>query len=493
MPAASMSPMSSPRCTGERELRSWERSGRGALGYAHRAGRARHARPPRRPRSRCRAGRWGRAGCARRDGRLPCPAHSLAHCGPVSWSLSLSRGNRVLRRYRPSRAGTVARHDLEAGHENRRCGSVGYAAQRDGAAPIRVVVAKPGLDGHDRGAKVVARALRDAGIEVIYTGLHQTPEQIVETAIQEDADAIGLSVLSGAHMTLFAKVLELLRERDATRHHRVRRRHHPGRGHARARGDRGRQDLHPRRDHRRDRRLGARSRGDAPSTEALTSRGQFTASVGRCGYARATQAEPPCRTRTTVDLFEYQARDLFEKHGVPVLGGAVAETPEDARAAAERLLPRAAAGSSSRRRSRPAAAARPAASSWRHRPTRPSRWPAQILGMDIKGHTVHRVMLAPAAAIEEEYYFSVLLDRANRTYLAMASREGGMEIEQLAVEKPEALARVAGRRARPASTRPRRARSRRRGTSRRTFATRSPRPSRSCGTSSSPRTPRWSR
>jgi methylmalonyl-CoA mutase C-terminal domain/subunit len=80
---------------------------------------------------------------------------------------------------------------------------------------IRVVVAKPGLDGHDRGAKVVARALRDAGMEVVYTGLHQTPEQIVETAIQEDADAIGLSVLSGAHMTLFRRVLELLAERDA--------------------------------------------------------------------------------------------------------------------------------------------------------------------------------------------------------------------------------------------------------------------------------------
>ena len=80
---------------------------------------------------------------------------------------------------------------------------------------IRVVVAKPGLDGHDRGAKVVARALRDAGMEVIYTGLHQTPEQIVETAIQEDADAIGLSVLSGAHMTLFRRVLELLAERGA--------------------------------------------------------------------------------------------------------------------------------------------------------------------------------------------------------------------------------------------------------------------------------------
>ena len=80
---------------------------------------------------------------------------------------------------------------------------------------LRIVVAKPGLDGHDRGAKVVARALRDAGMEVVYTGLHQTPEQIVETAIQEDADAIGLSVLSGAHMTLFRRVVELLAERDA--------------------------------------------------------------------------------------------------------------------------------------------------------------------------------------------------------------------------------------------------------------------------------------
>lgn len=80
---------------------------------------------------------------------------------------------------------------------------------------LRVVVAKPGLDGHDRGAKIVARALRDAGMEVIYTGLHQTPEQIAETVVQEDADAVGLSVLSGAHMTLFARLMDLLRERDA--------------------------------------------------------------------------------------------------------------------------------------------------------------------------------------------------------------------------------------------------------------------------------------
>ncbi|MEU8382686.1 cobalamin B12-binding domain-containing protein [Streptosporangium sp. NPDC048865] len=85
----------------------------------------------------------------------------------------------------------------------------------DAVSRIRVVIAKPGLDGHDRGVKIVARALRDAGMEVVYTGLHQTPEQIVRTAIQEDAAAIGLSILSGAHMTLFAKVLELLKENDA--------------------------------------------------------------------------------------------------------------------------------------------------------------------------------------------------------------------------------------------------------------------------------------
>jgi methylmalonyl-CoA mutase C-terminal domain/subunit len=80
------------------------------------------------------------------------------------------------------------------------------------ARKIRVVIAKPGLDGHDRGAKIIARALRDAGMEVIYTGLHQTPEQIVETAIQEDADAVGISILSGAHMTLVPRIVELLRE-----------------------------------------------------------------------------------------------------------------------------------------------------------------------------------------------------------------------------------------------------------------------------------------
>jgi succinyl-CoA synthetase beta subunit len=149
------------------------------------------------------------------------------------------------------------------------------------------------------------------------------------------------------------------------------------------------------------------------------------------------------RTRTTVDLFEYQARDLFEKHGVPVLGGAVAETPEDARTAAERLLPegggRVVVKAQVKTGGRGKAGGVKLASSVEEA----GQVATAILGMDIKGHTVHRVMLAPAAAIEEEYYFSVLLDRTNRSYLAMASREGGMEIEQLAVEQPEALARVA--------------------------------------------------
>src|ERR671920_635055 len=83
------------------------------------------------------------------------------------------------------------------------------------AGKIRVVIAKPGLDGHDRGAKIIARALRDAGMEVIYTGLHQTPEQVVEAAIQEDADAIGISILSGAHMTLVPRIIELLKENES--------------------------------------------------------------------------------------------------------------------------------------------------------------------------------------------------------------------------------------------------------------------------------------
>jgi len=144
-----------------------------------------------------------------------------------------------------------------------------------------------------------------------------------------------------------------------------------------------------------------------------------------------------------VDLFEYQARDLFEKHGVPVLGGAVAETPEEARAAAERLLPEGGGKVVVKAQVKVGGRGKAGGVKLASSVEEAEQVASQILGMDIKGHTVHRVMIAPAASIEEEYYFSVLLDRANRTYLAMASREGGVEIEQLAVEKPEALARVA--------------------------------------------------
>jgi len=144
-----------------------------------------------------------------------------------------------------------------------------------------------------------------------------------------------------------------------------------------------------------------------------------------------------------VDLFEYQARDIFEKHGVPVLGGIVATTPDEARAAAERLLGgqpgvvvvKAQVKTGGRGKAGGVKIARSADEA--------AEKAAEILGMDIKGHTVHRVMIAAGADIVEEYYFSVLLDRSERRYLAMASVEGGVEIEQLAVERPEALAKVA--------------------------------------------------
>jgi succinyl-CoA synthetase beta subunit len=141
-----------------------------------------------------------------------------------------------------------------------------------------------------------------------------------------------------------------------------------------------------------------------------------------------------------VDLFEYQARDVFEKHGVPVLGGIVATTPEEARAAAEQL-----GGGTVVVKAQVKTGGRGKAGGVQlaHSPDEAAQKASRILGMDIKGHTVHRVMIAAGARIAEEYYFSVLLDRAERRYLAMASVEGGVEIEQLAVERPEALARVA--------------------------------------------------
>ena len=144
-----------------------------------------------------------------------------------------------------------------------------------------------------------------------------------------------------------------------------------------------------------------------------------------------------------MDLFEYQARDVFEKHGVPVLAGEVATTPQEARAAAERIgtesggvtVVKAQVKTGGRGKAGGVKVAKTVEEAEQHAEA--------ILGMDIKGHTVHRVMIAQGAKIAEEYYFSILLDRANRTYLAMCSVEGGVDIETLAVERPEALAKVA--------------------------------------------------
>ena len=139
-----------------------------------------------------------------------------------------------------------------------------------------------------------------------------------------------------------------------------------------------------------------------------------------------------------MDLYEYQARDLFEAHGVPVLAGIVAETPEEAKAAAEKLggvtVVKAQVKIGGRGKAGGVKVAKNADEAY--------EYAKEILGMDIKGHTVHQVMIAEGADIKEEYYFSMLLDRANRSYLAMASVEGGMDIEQLAEERPDDLARV---------------------------------------------------
>ncbi|CCH68687.1 MAG TPA: ADP-forming succinate--CoA ligase subunit beta [Phycicoccus elongatus] len=144
-----------------------------------------------------------------------------------------------------------------------------------------------------------------------------------------------------------------------------------------------------------------------------------------------------------MDLFEYQARDVFEKHGVPVLAGAVATTPEQARAAAEEIGAKSGGVTVVKAQVKTGGRGKAGGVKVAKSAEEAEQLAAQILGMDIKGHTVKTVMIAQGARIAEEYYFSILLDRANRTYLAMCSKEGGMDIEQLAVERPEALAKIA--------------------------------------------------
>lgn len=144
-----------------------------------------------------------------------------------------------------------------------------------------------------------------------------------------------------------------------------------------------------------------------------------------------------------MDLFEYQARDIFEKHGVPVLAGKIAETPVEAKAAAEEIGPKSGGVTVVKAQVKTGGRGKAGGVKVAKSADEAEQLAGQILGMDIKGHKVRVVMIAQGAQIEEEYYFSILLDRANRNYLAMCSKEGGMEIEQLAVERPEALARIA--------------------------------------------------
>ena len=144
-----------------------------------------------------------------------------------------------------------------------------------------------------------------------------------------------------------------------------------------------------------------------------------------------------------MDLFEYQARDMFEKHGVPVLAGATATTPEEARAAAEQIGPKSGGVTVVKAQVKTGGRGKAGGVKVAKSAEEAEQLAGQILGMDIKGHTVGTVMIAQGARIAEEYYFSILLDRANRSYLAMCSKEGGMDIEQLAVDRPDALAKIA--------------------------------------------------
>ena len=301
--------------------------------------------------------------------------------------------------------------------------------------PYRIVVAKPGLDGHDRGVKVIARALRDAGFEVIYTGLFQTPEQIAETALQEDADGVGLSILSGAHMTLFPRVVDELRSRGLDDVLVFGGGIIPRSGHRQAAGvgrGRGVHPRHPDGDHHR-----------------LAPR--------RPGGARH------------VNLFEYQGKQFFARYGIPVSPGEVARTADEAVAAAERVgypvVVKAQVQVGGRGKAGGIKLATDADETRTHAEA--------ILGMDIKGHTVEIVWIEHASEIAEEYYASFTLDRSAKKHLGMLSAEGGVDIETGGRGEP--------RRHRPHPRRPGRR------------ADRGPGPSLGRGRPSSTRTPRTAR
>ena len=281
------------------------------------------------------------------------------------------------------------------------------------AEKLRVIVAKPGLDGHDRGAKVVARALRDAGFEVIYTGLFQTPEQIAEAAIQEDADAVGLSCHSGAHMTLFPKVVKELRARGADDVVVVAGGVIPADDIPKLKEAGIEAVFTPGREHGRHRVLAPRSaRGEGLAGAARDPHGWTSTST----WARTCSAPMACETPRGIVAFSptdaASATDELGGRSVVKIqvqvggrgkGGGVelCDTPEAAAAAAGRML-----------------------------------------GSDFKGFPVTRVLVEELLPIAREFYTSLLLDRARGDYLAMMTAEGGVDIEELARTRPEALRRV---------------------------------------------------
>ena len=275
----------------------------------------------------------------------------------------------------------------------------------------RVVIAKPGLDGHDRGAKVIARALRDAGFEVVYTGLFQTPEQVAEAALQEDADAVGLSLLSGAHMTLIPKIVERAAGPRPRRRARVRGRHHPARRRRRrceAQGVAG--GVHAR--------LAARRRSPTGSNRRSTR-----------ASARRSNSFPPAHAPFQENRWicsSTKASSCSRAYGIPVSAGeAVAETVDEAVAAAERVgypvVVKAQVQVGGRGKAGGIKLADDADEVRTHA--------GNILGIDIKGHVVHGVWIEHASDIAEEYYASFTLDRAREAAPRHALAQGGVEIE----------------------------------------------------------------
>ena len=287
----------------------------------------------------------------------------------------------------------------------------------------RVVIAKPGLDGHDRGAKVIARALRDAGFEVIYTGLFQTPEQVAEAALQEDADAVGLSLLSGAHMTLIPQD----RRRAASPR--------PRRRLVFAGGIIPPDDIATLKAHGVAEVFTPGSPLSAITDwleSALDSREQPVGAIASHPHARSP-GEP-------VDLFEYQGKQLFARYGIPVSAGEVAETVDDAVAAAERVgLPgrRQGAGAGGRARQGRRHQAR------RRTPTRCARTPGNILGLDIKGHVVQR-RVGRARVRHRRGVLRVVHARPRREAAPRhaVARRAASRSRQVAEENPDAIARI---------------------------------------------------